>query len=932
MVVSAVGGGMAGLAWSLLGDRGKDGESDAAWKAKWMRIHICIQMLEWLDAMGSPVCGSRAAAGADVLSVAKLAPGQEAYYEASVAQGVDDYYAGRGESPGVWVGAGAAELGLVGVIAEGALGTLMRGEDPSSGARLRPPVAVRTIYVERLDAATGERHRVARELRPVAGFDLVFSVPKSVSLLHALGDEATRFAVAQAHQAAWQAALCYLEREACVIRKGRNGVDREHGSGLVAAAFAHRTSRAQDPHLHTHVVVANAARSTDGVWRALDGDLILRSHRLAAGYLYQAQLRYELTTRLGVGWRPVVQGMAELRGVSETAVREFSTRRRQILTHLAEQGTDGWRAAQVAAITTRDRKQPLDLEALRADWAARAAEHGFGPRQRAAVVGRRQWQPPTAAGCRAIARRLVSPDGLTATRSTFTETDAIQAWCEALPDGAPVDRILATVRDFTDLPAVTAVDVSEPGAGFPRAFTTAELVAVEQRALGLACGEVRSDRLVLDPARVGSLLTERHPGLSGEQAAMVTRVAAASERVVCVVGPAGSGKTTATAALHDVLRSAGVPVVGAAPSGIAAETLQDATGIRSSTLHRLLADADDDHGRGLPRGCVLVVDEAGMADTRTLTRLLERVREADARLVLIGDPCQLGAVGPGGLYLALCDALGTVTLTANQRQHDPAERAALAALRDHDPDRYLDWAAGQGRLVACDSALEARGALLADWATHTLQQPDSAAVMIAYHRRDVAALNHAARQLLRHHGVLRPDAHTTPGGLGLVRGDRIVCLRNDPALRVMNGTRGTIVTVGRDRLLLRTTSGEWRTLPLSYADHGHLTHGYAITGHKSQGQTVDTAFVLAPHRRELAEWSYVAASRARTETRLDLAEPDLADDHHAMPIAAETVEQLANALARTANDELATRQLVVPRPLGHDRVRGVEHEPAGLEL
>ena len=372
-------------------------------------------------------------------------------------------------------------------------------------------------------------------------------------------------------------------------------------------------------------------------------------------------------------------------------------------------------------------KQPLDLEALRANWLARAAEHGFGPRQRAAVLGRHGWQQPTAADCQAIAQRLVSPDGLTATRSSFTDTDAIQAWCQALPDGAPADRILATARAFAQLPAVTPIDACEPGAGFPRSFTTAELVAVEQHALSLARGDLRSDRLVLGPGRVRSLLAERRPDLSGEQAAMVSRVAASSERVVCVVGPAGSGKTTATAALHDLLRHAGVPVIGAAPSGIAAETLQNATGIRSTTLHRLLADADQ--GRGLPPGCVLVVDEAGMADTRTLTRILERVREADAKLVLIGDPCQLGAVGPGGLYPALCDTLDAITLTANQRQHDPAERTALAALRDHDPDRYLAWAAGQGRLVACDDALEARGALLADWAAHTLQQPDSAAVM-----------------------------------------------------------------------------------------------------------------------------------------------------------------------------------------------------------
>ena len=122
----------------------------------------------------------------------------------SVARGVEDYYAGRGESPGIWAGNGAALLGLGGVVGEGDLGRLMRGEDPSSGERLRPSVRVRTIMVERLDPATGERRLVERELRPVAGFDLVFAVPKSVSVLHALGPHDLRLAIAQAHEASWQ--------------------------------------------------------------------------------------------------------------------------------------------------------------------------------------------------------------------------------------------------------------------------------------------------------------------------------------------------------------------------------------------------------------------------------------------------------------------------------------------------------------------------------------------------------------------------------------------------------------------------------------------------------------------------------------------------------------------------------------------------------
>src|SRR5712692_5645024 len=153
-----------------------------------------------------------------VLSIAKLTPGQETYYERSVAAGLDDYYAGRGESPGVWTGRGAAQLGLEGVVADGQLGLLIRGLHPLTEERLRRHPKERTITVERINPRTDERRTEQKKLSPVAGFDLVFSVPKSVSLLHALGNEETRRAVNEAHLCAWRAALAYLEEEACVTR------------------------------------------------------------------------------------------------------------------------------------------------------------------------------------------------------------------------------------------------------------------------------------------------------------------------------------------------------------------------------------------------------------------------------------------------------------------------------------------------------------------------------------------------------------------------------------------------------------------------------------------------------------------------------------------------------------------------------------------
>ncbi len=162
----------------------------------------------------------------------------------------------------------------------------------------------------------------------------------------------------QAHLAAWQAAFAYLEREACVVRKGKDGVHRESGSGFVGGAYQHRTSRSQDPHLHTHVIVANLAKTpSDGRWRALDGEALLRTYRLPAGYLYQAQLRYELTRSLGVDWRDVERGMAEIAGIPEEVLCAFSTRREQVVDYLKRRGTAGFYAAKVAALRTRDPKR-----------------------------------------------------------------------------------------------------------------------------------------------------------------------------------------------------------------------------------------------------------------------------------------------------------------------------------------------------------------------------------------------------------------------------------------------------------------------------------------------------------------------------------------------------------------------------------------------
>ncbi len=836
-----------------------------------------------------------------MLSVAKLTLGQEAYYEQQVAGGLDDYYAGRGESPGIWAGSGSAELGLVGVVEDGDLGTLLRGVNPANEEPLRTPVRERTIRVRTLDVESGEWREEQKQFAPLSGYDLVFSCPKSVSLLHALtDDERVRREISEAHEASWQAALGYLEREACVVRRGKGGRLREHGDGFVAATFRHRTSRAQDPHLHTHVIVANMTRAPDGEWRALDGEAILKTYRLAGGYLYEAQLRHELALRLGLEWTQPVKGMGELVEIPEEAIRAFSTRRQSLLEHMEALGTEGFAAARVAALATREAKEHVDLPRLREQWKARAAEHGFGNRELEALV---HAQPPARERLdpEQLTPALFGRDGLTATRTTFTMAELVRAVAGSLRQGATVDEVLHTADQFSRFPGIELVE-SEEVPGRPARFTTRELLALEREAVELAVAGRDSDAPKPDrKTLLRSLLQARE--LTNEQRRLVLDASSSPDRVVCVVGVAGAGKTTALQALADAHREHELTVVGAAPSGCAADELENATGIPSRTLHRLLLDAHREGGC-LPHRCVLVVDEAGMAETRVLAPLLELVDRAGGKAILVGDPAQLPAVGAGGLYPALCERLGALELLDNRRQRHPIERHALDQMRHGDPEPYLAHAARRGRLQVADDPSAAKQRLLEDWwqsARHELDQT----VMLAYRRADVRDLNDAAHALMLRAGRLGPEA-VELGEREFRVGDRVLCRQNDSSLGIRNGTRATVVALEGEALTLRADNGATRQLPRTYA-RDHLEHGYALTGHAAQGATVERAYVLLPDHGALQEWGYVACTRARSETYLYLAEYDTIERETPLrqPNRTTAPERTARALEHPAADQLA---------------------------
>jgi ATP-dependent exoDNAse (exonuclease V) alpha subunit len=486
------------------------------------------------------------------------------------------------------------------------------------------------------------------------------------------------------------------------------------------------------------------------------------------------------------------------------------------------------------------------------------------------------------------------------------------AWAQAFPQGAPAERIRALAGRLLELPGVERVSETPPP-GKAAYYSTSELLRVEREALTL----VERGRGAGAPAVAGELVddlladrTDRL-SLSSEQVRMVQRLTASPDRVVCVVGPAGSGKTSAIRVAAQAFAGGGVPVLGTAPSGIAAERLEDESGIRSTTLHGLLAGTRREGG--LPHGSVLVVDEAGMAETRILAPLLACIEEAEGKAVLVGDPRQLPSVGAGGLFATIVEGEGAFELRENRRQRDEVERWALAAIRAGAGRDYLAFAERNERLIVADDPMEVKARLLADWwQAASADLPGS--VMIALRRSDVSELNAAARTLMEADGRLGSE-RLDLAGVELAVGDRVVCRRNSEALGVRNGTRGTVRALDRGSCaaMVATDRGDEVVLPRAYLEAGYVEHAYALTGHAAQGLTIEQSFVLGSDRGRLREWGYVALSRAREQTRLYVTAPlGEAESHFHEVDERDALTRLAQALEESGEERLASEQRPSP--------------------
>jgi conjugative relaxase-like TrwC/TraI family protein len=775
-----------------------------------------------------------------VLSIGKVGGGQgdPRYYIDTVAQGKDDYYTGHGEAQGQWAGSGAEDKNLVGTVQDDAFLNL-----------LTEPTA---------------------KPKKVLAYDLTFSAPKSVSVIYGIGDRTISPIARQAHDEAVREAIGYLERHATWTRRGDAGEHRIRGEGLTVAAFRHRTSRAGDPQLHTHAVVANNTVA-EGRATALDGRA-LYAHARTAGFLYQTALRKNLTETLGVEWDPVHNGVAEISGIEDQVLKHFSRRSQEIAEQLSRTGGRTRRAREIAALDTRRSKDyNVPTDRLRDEWRARAAELGLDAHALNLVLSRKAPGRPIEPDLAATAEGLAAPGGVTESASTFDRRDVLRDWAEAHREGASIERLEALADRW--LASSHAIQLERGDkrkhVGGAR-HSTPDMLALEDRVITNAIGRRASGVAQINQSEIDDLLATQ-VGVAGEQAAMARSLTTSGDGVQVVRAAAGTGKTRGLAAARDAWEEQGIRVFGASLAARAAVEMETLAGIDSTTIARLLLDIEQ--GNGLANGSVLVIDEAGMVGSRAIDHLAEHASATDSKLVLVGDDRQLPEIDAGGAFRRLSRELGAIELHQVHRQAEVWDRDALAHLRQGKVQSWMEDYRDHGRLVASPTSDELRNTLVDDWWEAARRPEVGDAVMIAHRRTDVAELNALARERMHRDGRLGDEELKTETRAFAI-GDRVIARRNDRRAEVVNGTRGEVVGVDPERrtLSLRVADETVRQLDSSYLDDGWLDHAYALTAHAAQGATVDRSFVLGSNEL-YREWGYTALSRHRDQARFYVVSP-----------------------------------------------------------
>lgn len=681
--------------------------------------------------------------------------------------------------------------------------------------------------------------------KAVAGFDLVFTPPKSVSIAWGLGDEQLRRGIESAHERAIQDVIRHLEKNVVMTRRGRNGVRQiETAGGVIGTKFRHWDSRAGDPNLHDHVVIANRVQGVDGQWSSIDGRMLYQ-YGVECSELYNARVQQYVTELTGLQFEARSlngkQPVHEIVGIDDEMVRVFSSRRGEISAAL-EQVTAQFveahgyspsekqliQLAQQATLATRPAKEGVhSLEELHAEWVAQAhvlREQGVdlpvegalaeklkkasAEYEQQVLQAKRQqaYESPVQEHAAAIVARL--EESRSTWRRTHVNAEVLRYARDMGLNETQDAALLSSIREHLNaemLPLHAQSQRLTPRE-FMRAdgtsqhqkinyelFTSERVLAAESAILDAATQQVipasSLDVFEMEAEKRRAELVLQGHALPEGQERMAREFATSDKLLVVGIGAAGAGKTSSTRLAVNAIESSGGRVVGMAPTAAAAAVMREEMGIEADTVDKILSDWKNGVALNLSAGDVLLVDEAGMVSTPKFQQILQLAQERGALVRALGDYRQLSAVGSGGALRLVDREVGAAHLDELFRFKNPDEAAATLALREPPlvgDDKPFDWYKGQGRVVAGESDVMVEQVFTA-WREDTTAGKQS--IMIASTNETVGKLNDLAQA----HAMERGHVHPEYGSVRLHNearahvGDVIVTRQNARRLTVNGG-------------------------------------------------------------------------------------------------------------------------------------------------
>jgi conjugative relaxase-like TrwC/TraI family protein len=681
-----------------------------------------------------------------MLTISKpLSSSQAQTYHAKEFMSAEQNYWKQGDTIlGEWQGQMAERYGLAGAIDELHFARLSEGQNPATGEQL-----VRHRNGQEYTTADGI---TVKPVEHRAGWDATFSAPKSVSLTALVGGDDQ---VREAHRQAVTTALTELERYT-QARIGGNRAAETTGK-FIAAKFEHDTARPVDgyaaPQLHTHAVIFNMTERADGSTRAVQPQSYFDSQQFATA-VYQSELMYRLS-QLGYEITPGRSGAPEIKGYTQEYLDASSPRSQQIREYLERSGFAGPEAAQIAAHTTRDKKEIHTPSEVMAAHRQLAAEFGnqadrVVSEARARMADHEQTHVPN------IPERI--QEAVTFAKSRNFEREAVTDERDIMRDAlrrGMGDLTYSQVRDNFERRQATGEFLLAPGQKHDtgRQFTTREAIAEELATIkhmqqGQSTVEpVMRKENAADHARTREFLNPA-------QQKAIEEVLTSHDRIHGLQGLAGSGKTTTLEVIREAAERNGYSVEGFAPTSRAAGQLRDA-GIRADTLQGFLAQGGVERSAGDPNARHLyMLDESSLASTRQMQSFLEKIGPQD-RVLLVGDTRQHQGVDAGKPFEQMQAAgMRTSQLDQIMRQKDPELLRAVEHLSRNETATGIQLLQQQGRIAEIPDHRQRIEVIAKDYVARPentlVVSPDNAS------RRDI---NDAIRAELQANGTLSKDNH-----------------------------------------------------------------------------------------------------------------------------------------------------------------------------